>query len=72
MALSETTRLYEILLRAGPTGAIAGMHRQNITEVLRDGVVILGQPGDAVALDWAGFKAALTVQDRAALAAALI
>lgn len=39
MALQERTRNYEILIRFNEDGSI-GAHRQNISEIIKDGAVI--------------------------------
>jgi hypothetical protein len=69
MALTERTRLYEVLMRV-QDDRIAGIQATRITEVMRDGEVIAATLGDAQPLDPAGLAALLHAEDRAALAAA--
>lgn len=54
MALTERTRPYEILVRynANAAGQLTiAAHQRDLTEVLRDGVVISATEGNATALD---------------------
>jgi len=54
MALEERTRPYEFLARWGEDGTLAGAHVQNITEVVKDGVVLAATVGDAMSVAVAG------------------
>lgn len=71
MALTERTRPYETLIRHNPDGSIGAYHKQ-ITEVLRNGVVIPGAvEGDPIPLAVADGQAGLKLSEVLGEAASL-
>lgn len=69
--IEKTTRIYEVLIRFGPGGRVAGMQSQDLTEVTEDGAVLTSSIGEALVIHAAGLVALLAPEDRAELAAAL-
>lgn len=73
MALSERTRLYELLVRidrdADRSDRIRGMHVQTITEVLRDDEVVASSLNPPVPIGFAGLVDLMHPEDLAELAA---
>lgn len=69
MALSETTRPYEVLFRFHADGTVAA-HAQHIRTIKDGGEIIAEKPGDATPLALAGqeFDAAKAAVDAALLA----
>lgn len=74
MALTETSRLYELLVRLTRTETgdrILGMQVSRITEIARDGEAIAANVEPAEELDFAGLVELMHPDDKAALAAAM-
>lgn len=74
MALTEVTRLYELLVRVERDASgdrVRGMHAQAITEIYRDGDLIAANLEPPVPVGWAEVAGLMHPDDRAALAAAL-
>lgn len=63
--LEKTKTLYEVLLRFGVDGKLAGAHAQYLDTITEDGVVISATPGHAIPLSL------VEAADKATLTAAL-